>query len=364
MEASNWRGPELRDGATRVIRHPRLTPRLLPLHVVESAHTAELEGFTDSAQRVVDYLNDRTPLTDWSVSRITGEEQVHLHVSGDRLLHVGDRVRWEETFCRRMLGGASPVVRDATLDPDYADLVHASGVRAYAGAPILDGEGDVFGTICGASAAPLAPAATVDDDLRELLGVFSHLLSRQLVLVHSAASHQHSARAAEMLAGSDPLTGLLNRRGWDLVVEEAQERVDGLGDPMAVLMVDLDDLKRVNDTDGHRAGDALIAAAAAALRTAAVDGARIARYGGDEFAVIVEGGAAVDPEAVVRRYTDALAAAGVSASVGAAPVLVGAPGTALERALSEADVAMYAVKLRRRADRTDRADRTGAAAPR
>jgi diguanylate cyclase len=113
-------------------------------------------------------------------------------------------------------------------------------------------------------------------------------------------------------------------------------------------MIDLDGLKAVNDSRGHQAGDALITTAATALRTGAGDGHRIARYGGDEFAVYVEGAEETDLSDLVGRYADALDAAGVEASIGAAPVVVGAPGTAIGLALEQADASMYATKVSRR----------------
>ncbi|GAB7003813.1 diguanylate cyclase [Nocardioides sp. AN3] len=313
---------------------------------MDATEAPDLDRFMTSAQRVVDYLNDRTPLTDWSVSRISDGEQVHLHVRGNALLHVGDRVPWDETFCRRMLGGASTLVEDALLDPAYADLPTAKEIRAYAGVPIVEGDGSVFGTLCGARAEPLRPEEWVDEDL---LGVFSELLSTQLALVRSSAVHHRASLLAEALANSDRLTGLMNRRGWDLVVAAAQERVTALGDRGAVLMIDLDDLKLVNDTAGHRAGDRLLTTAASALRGASRPGEGIARYGGDEFAVYLDG-VGIDLADVTRRYAGALAAAGVAASVGSAPVAAGPlPGTEIEEAMAEADVSMYAEKVRRRA---------------
>jgi diguanylate cyclase len=313
---------------------------------VEAPESIELETFVASAQRVVDHLKARTPLTEWSISRVDGVEQVHLHVHGGKLLDVGDRVPWEETFCRQMLGGASPVVHNAQIDPDYARLPSAASIRAYAGVPIIEGDGSLFGTLCGVRAEPLHAGEQVD---QELLAVFSELLSSQLALVRSCASHHHTAVVAEALASSDRLTGLMNRRGWDLLVSDAQARVDALGDPGAVLMIDLDDLKAVNDREGHQAGDTLITTAGIALRSAALDDDRIARYGGDEFAVYVEGEAVADLARVADHYAAALAAAGVAASVGAARVVPGGkPGTCVERALAEADSAMYASKLRRR----------------
>jgi diguanylate cyclase (GGDEF)-like protein len=305
------------------------------------AATTDLETFAVSAERVVDYLRTHTRLTDWSVSRVDGGEQVHLHVSGDDLLHVGDRVLWEDTFCRRMLAGAAHVVADSQLDPDYAELPAAADVRSYAGFPIVEGDGSLFGTLCGTGAEPLHSTDEVD---ARLLALFSELLSAQLRLVRSAATHQQSAVAATALANTDGLTGLISRRGWDLITAQAEERVTALGDLGGVVMIDLDGLKAVNDADGHQAGDRLLRTAGEALRTAARPGDFVARYGGDEFVVYVEGVPVADLDAVAQRYADALAAAGVGASVGAAPVVPAEGDGCVARALAQADALMYAAK--------------------
>jgi diguanylate cyclase (GGDEF)-like protein len=307
--------------------------------------STDLETFVASADRVVDYLRTHTCLTDWSVSRVDGVEQVHLHVSGDDILHVGDRVPWEETFCRRMLAGAAPVVVDSQRDADYADLPAAQDVRSYAGVPIREDDGALFGTLCGTGAQPMRSEEQIDADL---LRVFSDLLSAQLHLVRAAAIHDRAAVTAAALAHTDALTGLLNRRGWDVVVADAEERVAALGDHGGVVVIDLDGLKTVNDTQGHLAGDEVLRTTAEALRAAARPGDAVARYGGDEFLVYADGVLTTDLDAVTRRYAAAVAAAGVAASVGAAAIVPTHGGGCVAHAIAEADAVMYAAKETRK----------------
>lgn len=300
--------------------------------------------FSSSAQRIVDYLNAHTPIPDWSVSRIAGGEQVHVHVHHEEFIDVGDRVPWSDTFCRRMTGGAAHVVPDSHADPDYAGLPDAQSIRSYAGFPITDDDGSTFGVLCGAGLKPLAGGQTVDEDL---IGLMSELLSTQLIMSRALDRDRRAAEIAEALANTDSLTGLVNRRGWDLLVADAQERINAFGDPVAIGVIDLDGLKAINDAEGHDAGDALLRQAAAALRSVAGPTDRVARYGGDEFAILTNNRAVADLPAHFDQFIATMSDHGVKASLGFS---LSGPGImSLNEAFAKADADMYAAKQSRRA---------------
>jgi diguanylate cyclase (GGDEF)-like protein len=295
--------------------------------------------FTASARRVIDYLNTHTPLDAWSVTRVTGGEQVQVHVQGDDIVERGQRVAWSDTFCVHMVNGAAPIVADTQAESDYADHPHARSIRAYAGVPLTDDDGELFGVLCGFGTEPLASPAEIDGDLVNLMG---GLLSTHLVAARTADRGRRATEIAEALAHTDPLTGLTNRRGWDSLVADAQQRVDAYGDLVAVAVIDLDGLKTVNDTHGHAAGDELIVRAAQALARAAGPGDRVARYGGDEFVVLANSVPVADLEQHFAAFTDALSAVGVSASLGHATT---SPGKmSVLDAFTAADRSMYARK--------------------
>jgi diguanylate cyclase (GGDEF)-like protein len=89
------------------------------------------------------------------------------------------------------------------------------------------------------------------------------------------------------LATRDELTGLLNRREFDRILAEEEQRAQRFGRNIGIVLLDLDHFKKVNDTYGHAAGDAVIRAAAARLTANVRTVDRVARYGGEEFAVML-----------------------------------------------------------------------------
>ncbi|HTY49480.1 MAG TPA: GGDEF domain-containing protein, partial [Steroidobacteraceae bacterium] len=157
------------------------------------------------------------------------------------------------------------------------------------------------------------------------------------------------AREAQLYrqAHHDPLTGLPNRRLFHerLVAQLAARAARG-----ALLYIDLDEFKQVNDSVGHAGGDQLLAIAAQRLRASVAEGDTVARLGGDEFAVILPGVADADAAGVAARIVESLqlpvAIGGrehfVRASVGIA--LYPAHGLSPEALLHHADTAMFRAK--------------------
>jgi diguanylate cyclase (GGDEF)-like protein/PAS domain S-box-containing protein len=108
----------------------------------------------------------------------------------------------------------------------------------------------------------------------------------------------------------DHLTGLLNRRGFLVMLPEHRKHAKRAGTPVVVLYADLDHLKVINDSEGHGRGDDAIKAVAEALQQTFREADLIARLGGDEFCVVAESDASADPRAFVVRLEGALLAAG------------------------------------------------------
>ena len=108
----------------------------------------------------------------------------------------------------------------------------------------------------------------------------------------------------------DQLTGLLNRRGFLVMISEHRKRARRDGKPLVVLYADLDGLKEINDGSGHARGDQALEAVAHALQRTFRESDLIARLGGDEFCVVAAAGEPADPATLLARLDAALAAAG------------------------------------------------------
>lgn len=303
--------------------------------------------FEEACQKVLEYLEERLGFGLWMVTRTSGDDWIVLSAQDSHYgVSPGDVFRWSDSFCYHMVQDAGPRVAPRSADvPRYAEapIGRQVPIGAYVGVPLVRAEGTLFGTLCAIDPAPQSEAIA---EMLPEVELLARLLSTVLEADLAATDARRRLERAESEANQDVLTGVLNRRGWQLRAEAEEERCRRYGHPLGVIVVDLDDLKEVNDRDGHSAGDRLLRTAAERLVATCRINDVVARLGGDEFGVMAVESGPLDTERLVRRIEKDLGEAGVRASVGWA---TRRPEGGLIEALAEADQRMYDRKRRQSA---------------
>jgi len=302
--------------------------------------------FAAASRAVLEYLQEHVPLALWMVTRTDGVHWVVLNAADRGYgVKVGDMLPYAQSLCaQRVECNAPSIAPDVDAIPAYRDAParKRGPIGAYISYPLQREGGGLFGTLCAVHPQPRGAELLQQETLlalfaRQLATILHYDLAREDAWRHALRS--------EAMANTDAFTGALNRRGWDWVCEREEQRSRDLGAPLAVLVFDLDDLKRVNDAAGHAAGDALLRESAAVLRATLREDAAFARTGGDDFAVLLPGTAAIEADAIGQRLRSALEHAGIRASYGLA---VRKSYRGLHEAWQRADAAMYADKQARR----------------
>ena len=227
----------------------------------------------------------------------------------------------------------SPIYSAVTFAPPVVSLLVGAGVSIsrqgwLIGAVFTSGE--LLAIVFAASAAKI-----------------NHDRERRLRRTQAALSQE--AQAVKRLAFDDQLTGLANRRRLMVHLDHAIARSDRGGEALALLLIDLDKFKFINDTYGHATGDALLKEVAVRLQRACREVDICARLGGDEFVVLAPGCGAVDAAALARRILQTLAEPVQLPDVtvhtgGSIGICVHAGEGADRDLLRQADLALYRVK--------------------
>jgi diguanylate cyclase (GGDEF)-like protein len=258
------------------------------------------------------------------------------------------------SFCDETLRTQSGfIVPDAFGDSRFrmAPIVAGPpGVRFYAGSRLVNANGIPIGSLCVLDTKPRSDfSARSSEILTNLAGTVVELLEARSRQIELAACTEELAH----LAGHDSLTGLPNRRTLQAQIEHVMAHVRN-DEQVAVLYIDLDHFKRVNDTLGHAVGDALLREVASQLRANIRETDLIARLGGDEFAVMLSGPqvkqrAAELASRLIRTISAPYSLRGHEVHIGASIGIALGENTSkgwplIEDMFSEADTALYQAK--------------------
>jgi diguanylate cyclase (GGDEF)-like protein len=294
----------------------------------------DLPSIADAAASEISHhlRAERVVVRFWALAGVSTESLVGLEESPS--LPTGPAtVRWRSILSDRELHHIS------NLDPDLRTQIGIEDFEDGLLAPIVDEVGPLGVVLIGERNG--ATDRFDDDDANRLSAM------TQQLAVAVRKGHLHEQITFE--ATHDRLTSLPNRTFF----EERIERAAANGENAAVLLVDLDRFKQINDTFGHHAGDILLIEAARRIRTSCVVVDVVARFGGDEFAIFAPGLSGYEAQLLAENVSASLEEAfdigpanvAIGASIGIA--LMPAHGESATGLLRLADIAMYDAKARR-----------------
>lgn len=328
-----------------IIREPARLAALDRTGLLDAPPEEPLDRLTRLASRIV-----AAPIA--LVSFVDRERQFFVsHTGLPAELQRSRQTPLSHSFCQHVVAqGDTLVVEDARRHPLVHDngLLTEHGALAYAGVPVRDRDGHVLGSFC---VIDHQPRTWSEEDLYVL-----RELARSAV---SEVELRRALREEERRSRTDPLTGLGNRRAFEEALRNEIARSDRDGGPVGLVLMDIDHFKAINDVYGHAAGDAVLGEVGRRLRAAVRPYDTVARWGGEEFALLLPN---VPSERTLIDIADSLRAAAaidtlrlpgdgqviraVRLSAGGA---LGPPGAiSSDELLAQADAALYAAKRRGR----------------
>lgn len=306
------------------------------------------ENFDQASKAVLSFLQQRLGLSLWMVTRTDHQDWVVLSIEDSFYqIQAGSVFQWTDSFCSRMVQGIGPrIAPDVAKCEAYlqAPIGQQVPIQAYIGVPLVDKHGLLFGTLCAIDPQPQSQNIEAELPLVEL---YARLLMTILESDMQKVEAQRHAERSEQDALKDGLTALYNRRAWDNLLMKEELRCSQYGYSAAVVVVDLDRLKLVNDKQGHIAGDGLLKKTARCLQESVTEKDIVARIGGDEFVILLVDADEDSAKACTENLLHQLLAANINASVG---YDMRHPSYGIIYAWNHADRKMYSHKMAKKRD--------------
>ena len=284
----------------------------------------------------------------WMLTRVVDNDWVVIQSQGsDYDVHQGDVFSWVDSYCCRMVQGDGPMVSaNSSLDAVYSQTpIHqALQINGYVGIPVYESSGNFFGTLCALQPEPMSAEQEqkIQQNFKQIELLSMLLVSiyhQERLLMEQKAHTEHY----QCLAQFDELTKLYNRTGWKCRREALQKAMSEFALSVTLVVFDLNNLKQINDSIGHHAGDNLICAFASTLESYACREDVLVRLGGDEFLWCLVDLEEAKAHKKIIDFVDHAKQQRLAFAWGAAYCL---PNVAIEHALMQADQRMYEDKAR------------------
>lgn len=314
------------------------------LHVVDTPIEERFERITRLARQLL-----RVKIA--AISMVEADRQWFKSIQGADSTQTSRDI----SFCgHTVLQNDIFVIENALEDPRFFDnpmVVGKPFVRAYAGCPIRAEDGSNVGALCVKDDQPRRFSADDLATLRDLAGLVETEM-RAAVAKAVEAELIEGISAQERRALIDSLTRLWNREGILRVADEALRGLRESAREMALILIDIDKFKEINDGYGHAAGDEVLRVCARRMLGAVRETDSVGRLGGDEFLLVISGGkvakaAAEVAERVQMRINEAPVMCGQSAVAVTASSGWFVPrdaGLSIAKQLELADQALYESK--------------------
>ncbi|MGM0678146.1 GGDEF domain-containing protein [Ectothiorhodospira marina] len=271
----------------------------------------------------------------------------HLLVEASRgeavVTNIAELPEWDAALLETLRPRLIPVAEAPNIAPEPPPSITSSGVREIQVLPLLREER------CIALLSVAARHEAFSDLDHRFIRLFGGYLTDRLT---SILTRHEATEVLINRATVDPLTGLLNRGAILERSESLLASARSLGEPLSIVLGDIDFFKPVNDTHGHHAGDEVLREVARRLRATLRKGEWVGRYGGEEFVVVLDACGKDRTRAIAERLCEAIASApvtidaheiGITMSFGMA-TFDGAGDETLESMLKRADRALYRAK--------------------
>lgn len=232
-------------------------------------------------QELADLIVDIFGADCGAVIEFTGHSFHTLISSNNKTNFLRQGSEWpsdSKSFCRAIVETGKELYVPDALKNEYwinAPAVEDGPVRSYCGVPVFHPDGSIYGTICAID----TKHTNYKSALVKLLHHLSKLITADLKMAEEAEQHRQ-------MALTDSMTGLLNRRGLDILGKQKLKDSKRYQDNIGILYFDIDNLKQVNDNHGHEFGDQCIQLLADILKSTIRESDLTARTGGDEFIVL------------------------------------------------------------------------------
>ena len=331
-------------GFMKVIRVASVAERAVD--VLQRVHEITTSTSLDNEERVQALLelgSQHFQLPLGIQSRVDGETYtVENCVDPDQSLTPGTTFALGDTYCVHTLDAQGPTGFHHAGQSEIRDhpCYQGFGLESYLGCPIVV-EGEVYGTLNFSRKQASRPFCSDD---RALIQLLAHW-------VGSTLTQGRMEDRLHELATTDPLTGMLNRRAFGEGLDHAIQAAHQEGRTLAVVSLDLDHFKQINDHFGHPVGDSVLCAVAEVLSRFGRPGDLLARVGGEEFMVVLPCGDMEDAKSFGQALLEGFACiripsapnlGRVSASLGLATLRGDEDANGL---LRRVDQAMYRAKV-------------------